>query len=97
MNFKIRGNVFQVPHTLIYYENLGFGWAEEIGNLPGITDNHRYIVGRSDGSKTLFIQSDEFKGINSERTTADIAEGVKQVYMTFNRELKQEVERRFSQ
>lgn len=87
-----QGMLIAYPHALDLEEGLHFGWSDEIITLPGIVDNHYYTI-EPCGDETLFIQTDEFSGNNENLTAAALANAVLAGYQTFNRELKQEVER----
>lgn len=92
--YKVDGQNQIIPHNLIYSENKYYGWSDTIAVLPGIIDRHLYEVRKNGKSRTKFIQSDEFRGSNPNISNIDLARFVLPQYLTFNRELKAEVERR---
>lgn len=92
--YKVDGQNQIIPHNLIYSENKYYGWSDTIAVLPGIIDRHLYKVWKNGKSHTKFIQSDEFRGYNPNISNIDLARFVLPQYLTFNRELKAEVERR---
>ncbi|MGR3810390.1 hypothetical protein [Jiulongibacter sp. NS-SX5] len=92
--YKVNGENQLIPHIILFAENEYYGWSDTIAVLPGIIDKHLYKVEEYAETKTRFIQSDEFKGFNSNISNIDLARYVLPQYLTFNRELKLEVERR---
>ncbi|TDS15524.1 polyketide cyclase/dehydrase/lipid transport protein [Maribacter caenipelagi] len=92
--YKVDGQNQIIPHNLIYSENKYYGWSDTIAVLPGVIDRHLYEIRKNGKSRTKFIQSDEFRGYNPNRSNIDLARFVLPQYLTFNRELKAEVERR---
>lgn len=88
------GQVADIPRSpLIYQEGLLFGWSGEIERLPGLSDNHRYIVEAISKCQTRFIQTEEVKGLNPNITAVALANRALERYNTFNKELKKEVEK----
>ncbi|NER15393.1 hypothetical protein GWK08_18200 [Leptobacterium flavescens] len=83
-----------IEHTISVNEGKEFYWAEK--GPGGIRDNHHFKVESTGDGKTRFIQSDEImKGITwlaGGNLSKIYAEG----YQAFNRNLKAEVERRFT-
>ncbi|WP_196889190.1 SRPBCC family protein [Aureivirga sp. CE67] len=93
--FLTQGQVIGFPHALIYDEGVSYGWSDEIITIPGIVDNHFYTI-ENCGSEVLFVQTDEFTGNNENIPAFGLANAVLEGYQTFNKELKEEVERRFN-
>ena len=92
--YKVDGQNQIIPHKLIYSENKYYGWSDTIAVLPGIIDRHLYEVQENGKNRTKFVQSDKFRGYNPNISNIDLARFVLPQYLTFNRELKAEVERR---
>ena len=95
VTFRMNGKDQVIPHKFIYSEDEYYGWSDTLLVLPGIVDKHLYRVVKIDSLHTKFVQSDEFNGQNPNINTLDLARYVLPIYLTFNRELKQEVEHRF--
>ncbi|MFK7799326.1 MAG: hypothetical protein AB8E82_17885 [Aureispira sp.] len=83
-------------HTLIYTEGVEFGWSDPIAGSNAIADNHFYRVEAISATQTKFIQTDTYKGVdtNGYFTTEGLALGAVNHFTTFNQELKVEVEKR---
>lgn len=95
VTFTIFGMTFELDHTLIYVQGERYGWADPVAGYDGVTDHHLYIVGETDGNRTLFIQQDTYTGTSDAATARQLAEATAPVYTAFNRELRAEVEARF--
>ena len=90
--FGFNGQTFEIPHTLIYQEGVQFGWSDPLIVAPGIVDNHIYLI-EPCGAQTLFIQTDEFLGTDSNLPNLnEFAQDVLNGYQIFNNELKTAVE-----
>lgn len=94
--YKVDGQNQVIPHKLIYSENKYYGWSDTIAVLPGVIDRHLYEVQENGKSHTKFVQSDKFRGYNPNISNIELARYVLPQYLTFNRELKAEVERRIN-
>jgi hypothetical protein len=94
--YKVDGQNQVIPHKLIYSENKYYGWSDTIAVLPGVIDRHLYEVQENGKSHTKFVQSDKFRGYNPNISNIDLARYVLPQYLTFNRELKAEVEGRIN-
>ncbi len=95
VTFLAEGQALPFPHVLIWEEGRSFGWSDPLAFAPGIVDDHHYIIDRTDGTNTLFIQIDTLTGDNDAYPAAVLADQVVQGYAWFNQQLKTEVERRF--
>ncbi len=93
--FLMEGNPIPFPHRLIWEEGKRFGWSDEILFAPGVVDYHLYAV-EPCGDQTLFIQTDDFTGTNQMFPPQALATILLDTYQAFNRELKTEVERRYT-
>ena len=93
--FLVEGNPVPFPHRLIWEEGKRFGWSDEILFAPGVVDYHLYVV-EPCGDQTLFIQTDNFTGTNEMFPPQALATILLDGYQAFNRELKAEVEKRFT-
>lgn len=92
--FLSQGALQEFPHVLSWDEGRSFGWSDPLAFAPGIVDDHRYIVDRTDGVSTLFVQTDQLAGDDEAFPASVLAEFLRGSYATFNQELKAEVERR---
>lgn len=83
-----------LQHEVKFFEEgRSFGWSDPF--MPGITDRHIYQVNPTDDGKTLFVQSDEVKGPHGHlgyHIGHQLASGMMQTYVEFNRRLKARVE-----
>lgn len=95
ISYLVDGKTYDTPHNFIYKEMQEFGWSDRMdGSFEGLTDNHRFRVEKISDNQTLFIQSDDFKGIGNEKMTAEkVANTTVKFFPTFNRELKIEAEK----
>ena len=93
--FLAEGQAFPFPHVLSWEEGRSFGWSDPLAFAPGIVDDHHYIIDRTDGTNTLFIQIDTLTGDDAGYPAAVLADQLVQGYAWFNQQLKTEVERRF--
>ena len=93
--FLIEDQTLPFPHVLTWEDGRWFGWSDELLFAPGIVDDHLYIVDRTDGTNTLFIQIDTLTGDSADYPAAVLADQLVQAYSWFNQQLKAEVERRF--
>ena len=93
--FLAEGELYPFPHVLTWEEGRSFGWSDPLAFAPGIVDDHHYIVDRTDGTNTLFIQIDTLTGDNDAYPAAVLADQLVQGYAWFNQQLKAEVEHRF--
>ena len=92
------GNVREFPHVLTLKEGVSFQWSDPFAAAPTIRDNHTYMVEPFGDGQTRFTQVDEFTGAPSgQLTTLAAANATRESYITFNRELRNEVNRRRSQ
>ncbi len=85
----------EFPHILTWEEGRSFSWSDPLAFAPGIVDHHRFIVDRTDGSATLFVQTDQLTGDDANFPASVLAGFLRGLYAQFNQELKAEVERRF--
>jgi len=85
----------EFPHILTWEEGRLFSWSDPLVFAPGIVDHHRFIVDRTDGSATLFVQTDQLTGDDANFPAPALAGFLTGLYAQFNQELKAEVERRF--
>ncbi len=94
VTYFVEGTFYHTPHTLIYKEGLAFGWSDPMeGEFEGLRDNHFFSLQKIDDDKTLFIQSDDFKGSGVENISAeDLARSTLQFFPLFNSDLKKVVE-----
>ncbi len=92
--FLVEGQAFPFPHVLSWEEGRSFGWSDPLIFAPGIVDDHRYIVDRTDGVNTLFVQYDTLTGDDPDVPAVVLADQLVQAYAWFNQQLKAEVERR---
>ncbi|MBN6066565.1 SRPBCC family protein [Aggregatibacter actinomycetemcomitans] len=91
----------KAPHTVYIHDGVKFWWSDEFNVLPGMRDNHHFIVNPVDDNTSRFIQKDTHTGesrlnINGETTTmtAETLTALQLApFMQFNRELKAECER----
>lgn len=81
---------YDTPHIFIYKELEEFGWSDTMeGNFRGLTDNHRFRVEQMSNTQTLFIQTDDFKGLGNSRMTAHNVPNITvEFFPTLNRALK---------
>ena len=93
--FLAEGELYPFAHVLTWEEGRSFGWSDPLAFAPGIVDDHHYIVDRTDGTNTLFIQIDTLTGDNDAYPAAVLADQLVQGYAWFNQQLKAEVEHRF--
>jgi len=95
VSYKVKENIYNTPHIFIYKELEEFGWSYPMENsFIGLKDNHRFRVEKISENQTLFIQTDDFKGLgNPEMTSEKLANITVKFFPTFNRELKIEVEK----
>ncbi|WP_419927017.1 SRPBCC family protein [Candidatus Poriferisocius sp.] len=93
--FLSEGELSEFPHILTWEEGRSFSWSDELLFAPGIVDHHQYIVDRTDGVATLFVQTDQLTGDNATFPAGVLAGFLQGLYAQFNQELKAEVERRF--
>jgi len=85
----------EFPHVLSWEEGRSFSWSDPLAFAPGIVDDHHFTVDRTDGSATLFVQTDQFTGDSTVFPASTLADLLSGAYAQFNQELKAEVERRF--
>ncbi len=85
----------EFPHILSWQEGRSFSWSDPLVFAPGIVDHHRFIVDSTDGSATLFVQTDQLTGDDPNFPASALAAVLSGSYAQFNQELKAEVERRF--
>lgn len=95
----------KAPHTVYVVDGVKFWWSDEFNVIAGMRDNHHYIVNDAGNGQTRFIQKDTHTGrgqlqlsdgtqipMNAQILTASQLEP----FMQFNRELKAECERHFT-
>ena len=81
-----------VKHQLIHFEEgRMFGWSDPLP-MPGTRDNHKYIVEPREDGKTQFIQTDQVTGRGAHWVGGMMARQFNQMYVVFNRALKERVE-----
>ena len=92
--FLNENETIDFPHVLILVEGERFGWSDQTSPpFDGFIDNHQYIVEKISDCQTRFIQSDEYNGEGNDIFTAESAANFSlPLFITFNTELKQEVE-----
>jgi hypothetical protein len=81
-------------HTLFAEEGSYFGWNDT--RVLGAHDNHQFALQAQDDFKTRFVHTDELIGGMAWLIGDFKMNFLKGLYARFNRELKSEVERRFS-
>ena len=92
--FLQQGNVTPFEHVLNLDEGVSFNWSDPFPFAPDMTDDHTFLVEAFGDGQTRFIQTDVFTGTGSEGlTTLGLATIVRDAYVSFNRELKNEVEK----
>ena len=99
--YKVGKQVIDFPHTLNFRPRNEFSWSSPIVTLPGIKDDHHFIVTATDDNKTRFVQKDTYtgehevysNGVTSLVTAKYLAEQQSLEFRKFNRELKFEVEK----
>ncbi|MEP4669299.1 MAG: hypothetical protein ABJZ91_10795, partial [Cyclobacteriaceae bacterium] len=94
-SYLVDGKTYDTQHIFIYREMEEFGWSDPMeGSFKGLTDNHRFRVEKISDNQTRFIQSDDFKGLESEEMSAEkVANITVKFFPTFNRELKIQAEK----
>ncbi|MCB9791936.1 MAG: SRPBCC family protein [Alphaproteobacteria bacterium] len=92
--FRLALGIEQTPsHALVYFEEgREFGWSDPV--ILGIRDNHRYTVETLPNGRTRFVQTDGFTGGMTHVMGRSLAGQVAAVFQAFNRDLKDEAERR---
>jgi len=84
----------RINHEVKFFEaGHQFGWSDPL--MMGLSDRHIYQVNPNDDGKTLFVQSDEVKGPHGHlgyHIGHQLANGMMQSYVEFNRRLKARVE-----
>ena len=89
-----QGNVTPFEHVLNLDEGVSFNWSDPFPFAPDMMDDHTFLVEAFGDGQTRFIQTDVFTGTGSEGlTTLGLATIVRDAYVSFNRELKNEVEK----
>jgi len=83
-----------IEHTITVSDGKEFYWAEK--GPGGIYDNHHFKVESIGNDKTRFVQSDEIKKGITWLMGGNLSKLYAEGYQAFNRNLKAEVERRFS-
>lgn len=95
--YNVNGKLMSGLHNLIYEEHELFGWSDPSENFPGVKDSHFHKLERFEKNKTRFIQSDSYQGEDVNTTLLEIAELALPIYMKFNSELKEWVEKLFQE
>lgn len=84
----------RIDHEVKFFEDgLSFGWSDPL--MMGISDHHIYQVNPTDDGKTRFVQTDHVKGPHGHlgyHIGHQLANGMMQSYVEFNRRLKARVE-----
>lgn len=83
-----------IDHTISVTEGKEFYWAEK--GPGGICDDHHFKVEPLSNGKTRFVQSDEIQKGITWLAGGYLSKVYAKGYQAFNRNLKAEVERRFS-
>ena len=92
LSAKFNGRISQVDHQIFLKEGEEFGWNDT--KTMGAADHHLYKVEDLGNGKTRFIQSDKQEGGMAWLMGPLMFHLiVKNMYMTFNRELKAQVEK----
>jgi hypothetical protein len=87
------GKVNPYRHKLKYFEaGKTFGWSDPF--LPGITDNHQYLIETMPDGRAKLIQKDEANGFSSMFLGPIAANFMLKTYTEFNRTIKERVEKR---
>ena len=80
-------------HDVKFFEaGQQFGWSDPLG--LGMTDQHIFRVEPLPGGRTRFIQNDHFQGGATHLMGRTLASQMSDMYKRFNRQLKEESERR---
>lgn len=83
----------KLQHEVKFFEaGRSFGWSDPL--MLGISDRHIFQVNPTDDGKTLFVQTDHIKGIHGHigyHIGHQLAIGMMQSYVEFNRRLKARV------
>lgn len=84
-------------HTIDIKDGESFHWSDPINGMDWLTDDHWYIVQAYGDNQTRFIQKDTFTQnrdlTDQEMTAEQLANMAVQGYMTFDQELKAQVEK----
>jgi len=84
----------KIEHEVKFFEDgRSFGWSDPL--MMGISDHHIYQVNATDDGKTLFVQTDHVKGPHGHvgyHIGHQLAQGMMQSYVEFNRRLKARVD-----
>lgn len=91
-HFLAMGKMWVADHVFIYQEGQFYGWSDPLtGDFSGVRDHHLFRVENVSPSLTRFIQSDEFTGEAAAQHGATLARVGFENYLSFNRELSNEV------
>ena len=89
-----QGQVTPYEHVLNLDEGVSFNWSDPFPFAPDMTDDHTFLVEAFGDHQTRFIQTDVYTGTGSGGlTTLGLATSTRDSYVSFNRELKNEVEK----
>ncbi len=92
--FLLQGAVTPFEHVLNLDEGVSFNWSDPFPFAPDMTDDHTFLVEAFGENQTRFIQIDVLTGTGSGGlTTLGLATTIRDAYVSFNRELKNEVEK----
>lgn len=95
VTFKVLGIRRRFRKTLVdVVDGSEFGWSEKFA--LGMSDRHRYRVEPAGNHRTKFIQSDKVMGGSSLVFGALAARLLRDMYSSFNDELRAEVRRRIA-
>ncbi len=83
-----------LDHVVKFFEaGRSFGWSDPL--MMGLSDRHVFQVNPTDDGKTLFVQTDHIKGVHGHlgyHIGHQLAVGMMQSYVEFNRRLKARVQ-----
>ncbi|MEL6526994.1 MAG: SRPBCC domain-containing protein [Chloroflexota bacterium] len=92
--FKAGPFTQELKHEVKFFEEgRSFGWSDPL--FSGLSDRHVYQVNATDDGKTLFVQTDQVKGVHGHigyHIGQQLANGTMHSYVEFNRRLKARVE-----
>jgi|GEM_PF-579057 len=105
VRYRMGTSIAEYPYTLTYADGSAFAWSAPMTGLRGFTDNHRFAVVPVSKRVTRFIQRDGYTGESSlpgpdgqpkPLTAQEFAAMQVTNFAQFNKELRAEVEKRFS-
>ncbi len=94
IQYKVGPLTQHLEHEVKFFEEgRRFGWSDPL--MMGLSDRHIFHINPTDDGKTLFVQTDHIKGIHGHigyHIGHQLANGMMQSYVQFNRRLKARVE-----